>query len=344
MDKPRFTPNSSDDAEQLIEEVLRLAGPRSEVPAERLARIKAAARSEWKQAARPAPLFRRSWLLAAAAAAVIAMGVWFRPASDRPPVEQRAAGPEVVGSVTTAELATVADTMASNPQALKEGESLVAGRVLRTGSRGIVGLRLPDEYSIRVDQDTILHFESSHVIVLASGAVYVDSGTPQPNKRSLEIRTPMGIARNLGTQFEVRLQNDAVRVRVRQGTVSFDHNGQARTTSAGRELTVHATGTVATAVIDVDGSDWIWIGRAATPFDVAGKTLGQFLDWVTRESGYRVRFIDPALERSSRAITLGGSIAGLDPTDALTVVLPTCGLRHRVIDGIVTIERAQDGR
>jgi ferric-dicitrate binding protein FerR (iron transport regulator) len=344
MDNPRFPPNSSDETEQLIAEVLRLAGPRNEVAPERLARIKAAARSEWTQAVRPAPSFRFGWLLTAAAAAVIVLAVWFRPASNPSPVGERAAALDVVGTVTAAELATVADTLAANPQGLNEGDSLLAGRVLRTGSRGVVGMRLPDEYAIRVDQGTTLHFESSHVIVLASGAVYVDSGPPRANKRSLEIRTPLGIVRNMGTQFEVRLQEDAVRVRVREGTVSFDRDGQRRTTTAGRELTAHAAGTIATAAIDVHGSDWIWIGRAAPPFDVAGKTLGQFLDWVTRESGYRVRFLDPALERSSRPIVLGGSIAGLSPTDALTVVLPTCGLRHRLIDGTVTIERAEDRR
>jgi ferric-dicitrate binding protein FerR (iron transport regulator) len=251
----------------------------------------------------------------------------------------------VAGTVTTADVATVADTLAGNPSRdLKAGDAVVIGGMLRTGARGVIGLSLPDGYSVRMDQDSGLRFESSHALVLTSGAVYVDSGGPGTNKPSLEIRTPFGTARNLGTQFEVRLQNDSVRIRVREGRVSFDRAGQPRTAAAGRELTLHANGTVDAAAVDTDGSDWIWIGRAAAPFDLAGKTLGQFLDWIARDAGYRVRFVDPALERSSRGIALDGSVAGLTPADSLTVVLPTCGLRHRLTAGTVTIERAEDLR
>ena len=76
-----------------------------------------------------------------------------------------------------------------------------------------------------------------------------------------------------------------------------------------------------------------------------GKTLGAFLDWVSREGAWTVTFADRRLSEAARATVLHGRpdlLKGLTPAEALDVVLPTCGLRHRVdINGghRVVIER-----
>ena len=104
----------------------------------------------------------------------------------------------------------------------------------------------------------------------------------------------------------------------------------------------NATGGVDTTAVEIFGADWRWITRVGPPFDLAGKTLG-----AVSGVGFAGNRLSHAVhrsgtERSSRGIVLEGSIAGVTPEDALTVVLPTCGLRHRLNDGVVIIERAAE--
>lgn len=341
MDNPRFPP--PDPSERLIEELLRLAGARERAPAERLERIKAAARSEWTRVATPRRSHGRVWFLGAAAA-TIALLVWsFTPDSDRAPDGRSAGTPALLGTIAVSENATLTGRDAALHE-LRSGASLSAGDLLQTRSGGIVAVRLADGYSIRLNEQTNVRFESSHVLALTSGAVYLDSGQSADGRAPLEIRTPFGNVRNQGTQFEVRVQSDTLRVRVREGVVLLDRASQSHTARAGQQLTVLDRGEVSTTAIETHGADWIWIGRAPAPFDVAGRTLGQFLEWTAREGGYRIQFVDAGLERSTGGIVLEGSIAGLSAEDALTVVLPTCGLRHRLIDGTAIVERATERR
>ena len=85
MDKKQIPEDWSPDSERFFEDLLRLAGARPEVPPERLARIKATARSEWTAVIRPSPSFGKTlgWSVAAAAAVVV-LAVWIgRSGSDR---------------------------------------------------------------------------------------------------------------------------------------------------------------------------------------------------------------------------------------------------------------------
>ena len=73
-----------------------------------------------------------------------------------------------------------------------------------------------------------------------------------------------------------------------------------------------------------------------------GKTLGEFLDWVSREGAWTVTFADPRSSDAARATVLHGKpdlLRGLTPAEALDVVMPACGLRHRIDGDRVVIER-----
>jgi hypothetical protein len=111
---------------------------------------------------------------------------------------------------------------------------------------------------------------------------------------------------------------------VRDGQVRLtDANGVDARAGAGEELFSRP-----------DGSDRS-ISPAAPPFSLDRKTLGAFLDWVSREGAWTVTFADSTLSARARAIKLSGRpdlLRGLTLAEALEVVLPTCGLRYR-IDG-----------
>ncbi len=65
--------------------------------------------------------------------------------------------------------------------------------------------------------------------------------------------------------------------------------------------------------------------------------MSEFLAWVTRETGWRLR-LDPAVAVGAASVIVSGNIDGLAPDEALGVVLPTTGLRHRVADGELIVE------
>ena len=222
MDKKQIPEDWSPDSERFFEDLLRLAGARPEVPPERLARIKATARSEWTAVIRPSPSFGKTW----AGQSRLRLRWLCSPCGLGGPVriecprDNRTVGTDAFATVITADRATVArEGDEATTQVAQLGALLSQGQVLRTGARGFAGLRLADQYSIRLDEGTSVRFESSHVLVLSQGALYVDSGGSPNGATPLEIRTPFGTARNQGTQFEVRLQDAGLRVRVREGVV-----------------------------------------------------------------------------------------------------------------------------
>jgi ferric-dicitrate binding protein FerR (iron transport regulator) len=188
--------------------------------------------------------------------------------------------------------------------------------------------------------------DSATDVALERGAVYVDSAgahSTEPGASPISIHTPAGLVRDLGTQFEVRLAGAGIRIRVRDGQVRVtDANGADALGGAGVELFSKPDGSIDRRPIAATGSEWAWAERAAPPFSVEGKTLGAFLDWVSREGAWTVTFADRRFSLAARATVLHGRpdlLKGLTPAEALDVVLPTCGLRHRIDRHRVMIER-----
>jgi ferric-dicitrate binding protein FerR (iron transport regulator) len=161
--------------------------------------------------------------------------------------------------------------------------------------------------------------------------------------------TPLGTVRHLGTQFEVRLldphppaarADGALRVTVREGMVEVRRDERSYQAAAGAVLTLRAGGAVERDVAQPQGAPWEWTQRAAPPLPIEGTTLATFLAWVSRETGLPWRYADGALEESTHATLLHGSIEGLTPEEALAVVLPGCGMRHRRSDRALLLEPA----
>ncbi|MEM7588128.1 MAG: FecR family protein [Acidobacteriota bacterium] len=349
-------------AEDSVGELLRLAernGATPEISPERTAHHKTFARRHWQRAIERRR--RQRWGLAWAAAALLALGVgWaLRPGVNPAPRVAEETSPESGSTRTSASsgsarpsLQIIAGTVrkpvreadggaqdggvpdgGSPSVALAVGALGAVGDVLETDSVGRAAMVLASGHELRLDVETRVRLVSREVLRLERGAVYVDSrGAPTP----LEVQTPFGSARDIGTRFELRLQGDALRVRVRDGLVELDRDGDRHQARAGGELTVASSGEVQRREVAVYGPDWEWSARAGPAFEIRGRSLGDFLEWVERETGWRP-LLDPSIAAAS--IVLDGSIVGLTPEEALGVVLPTSGLRHRIEDRILRIER-----
>jgi ferric-dicitrate binding protein FerR (iron transport regulator) len=140
-----------------------------------------------------------------------------------------------------------------------------------------------------------------------------------------------------GTQFEVRVGVATVRVRVREGGVVLADDRGSWPAPAGHELVLAAGGRVARSEVPLHGEAWSWVQEIAPPFVLEGRTLGEFLSWVARETGRQVRWQDPERATEKGGTSLHGSLDGMSPEESLAAVLPTCDLAHRMEDDVVLL-------
>lgn len=309
--------------------LLRRAGHRPRPPAGSEAEIRHVVHAAWqaKMAERGAERFRRrrqqTWYLAAAAVLGLLVGglAWRQAMAP--------AGPSavVVASVETW-FPAVADGDAEG------GASLVAGDEITTAEDQRVALRLAGGASVRVDHGSRLVLGDKGRIELRQGALYIDS----EGSRGLEIHSPWGVARNLGTQFEVRLHDDGLRLGVRQGRVALDIDGTTHEAPAGMALEVTAAG-VETSELAAQDESWDWVLAAAPSFEIEGRTLSEALAWIGRETGWEIRWQDAELEREAGPTRLHGTLDGLRPDQAHQLVVPSAGLEARLDNGVLRIER-----
>ena len=311
-------------------ELIREAGRPPEIPSEDLLRIRSAARREWQELS-ATPIFEgrsRSLRYAALAATLlIALGALSAYLAMRPWASTELGG--------TIELAS-----GSGVSSWRVGDSVALGDRVRTEGDGRLALRLTSGHSVRLDSDSSLALLSQDALVLDRGAVYVDSGV-QEGAPGLTVMTPAGSVREIGTQFEVRLSDaseQALEVRVREGRISLERDGESFEARQGERLVV-SHGRVERGVAPVHGDSWSWVLATAPPLGADDRTLAAFLDWFGHEAGLEVAFENPELERSEAREIVSGDFSDMTPADALDAALSASGLRHRIEGGLLIVSR-----
>jgi ferric-dicitrate binding protein FerR (iron transport regulator) len=326
-----------------IGELLRATGRRPGAPPDRAERVRGAVAAEWRAAVRRRSRRRRGvWLAATLATAATLAAVVFINTRERgggAPAGGTAALVEVV--VNAAWSRTSASPRTVAPTTLRPGDAVEVGAAVATEDRGRLALRLPSGHSLRLDSATRVRFVSDRSLELESGAVYVDSRGPRGDATGfVEIRTPLGRIRDIGTQFEVRRLPEALLVRVREGKVAFDGAQPALELDAGHELRLGENGSVTRRELPATGAEWSWAASVAPLLELEGRTLQQFLDWIARERGLTLRFAGAEAAAAAPQIVLEGSIEGLSLDEALDAVLPTCRLTHRIEGDVLIVDSA----
>jgi ferric-dicitrate binding protein FerR (iron transport regulator) len=224
--------------------------------------------------------------------------------------------------------------------AIRLADSIRAGEWIVTDDQARVGLRFRDGTSVRLDVLSRARLLSVDMIELGAGAVYVDT---ERESGHFEVRTSLATARDLGTQFEVRLVDEGLRLRVRSGLVELTDGGRRVSGRGGTEVMFSGTGAVSRPIAP-HGSDWEWITKISPVVEIEGLALSTFLDRLSREHGWTLRYQDPALAKRASQIVLHGSVKGLRPEDALDVAIATSGLHHRLERGELIVWAASDSR
>jgi hypothetical protein len=320
---------------ETIVRMLRVAGPRAAPPDHRLARVRTQVHAHWDASVRRTSGRRRvaiwTGMLAAAAALVIIVS---RVGEDSAPAPASAAA-AWVATITGPQGAIHRATSAGSARPLAVDDTVLVGESIETGDVSRVAFRFADGTSVRLDVSSRATFAGPRVVELARGAVYVDTGA---SGARLEIRTPLGTARDIGTQFEVRLVEAKLRLRVRTGAVELSDRRRSVTGHAGTEIFLSAA-EAESRPIAPHGPEWEWTVAVSPPIDIEGLPLSTYLDRLAREQGWTVDYIDSALAREAKGIILHGSVAGLAPPDALDVTIGTSGLAYDLDNGRLVVSR-----
>ncbi len=72
-------------------------------------------------------------------------------------------------------------------------------------------------------------------------------------------------------------------------------------------------------------------------FSLEDRTLSDFLVWVSKETGRKLVYVTPNVQRSAVGIILHGSISEMDPELALAAVMATTSLSVFEPDGKIVI-------
>jgi hypothetical protein len=302
----------------IVESLIRSAGRRAEPPEDAYRGVYAAAHAAFRHKASRRK--ERLWLLWAGAAAVLVFAValmlrWTPPAAQQ---EELARVARVAGEV---EVAT-GDVW----RPLAEARSrLTAGVRVRTRADGRAALALAGGESLRLAGNTEVMLDVPGRLYVQGGTIYVDSGARPPVAR-LEVVTPAGTARDVGTQFELAVAGASLRLRVREGMVALDRGGQSLAGRAGEQVSIGAMGDVTRTPIAPDDPAWQWAEAIAPMPDMDGKPASALISWVARETGRRLHYESPVIEQRATAVILHGDIRHLRPLDALQAMLATTDL------------------
>jgi ferric-dicitrate binding protein FerR (iron transport regulator) len=350
-ERERATPPERDDEVAVLVRLADTSGPIAPLDEDRLARVRTAVHGAWRDeyVARRAKT-RRRWLMAAvplvaAASTVIAFAIW-RPIGAPAPIRTPAPAPVLVAHIDQ-----IAGQATGSPAPVTAGGAVMSGSTLTT-SLGTLAMTLTNGVHLRLDASSTARVDAATDVALERGAVYVDSADAhpaQPGVSPISIHTPSGLVRDIGTRFEVRLVGAGIRVRVRDGQVRLtDANGADARADAGEELFSRPEGpdrsarSISRRPMATTGREWAWAERAAPTFSAEGKTLGELLDWVSREGAWTVTFADRTFSEAARATVVHARpdlLKGLTTAEMLDVVLRTCGLRYRLDGHRVVIER-----
>ncbi len=319
-----------------IERVLKSAGPRERPPLDIEHAAREQLRAQWRAVVLEGRRDRRrlAGLALAASLFAVAAAVWVA-------MPRFATTDEAIATIAlaTGDIEARSGGWRNRWEKVQAGQSLTRGQKLRTGPAARGALTLAGGLSARMDLGTRVTIAAPDRIVLKRGALYIDAGAGLAATAALDIVTPSGTVRHAGTQYEVRVLDSGVRLRVREGRVEWrSTSGAIEQSRVGEQLTIAADGHIERGVIPVYGDSWNWIATATPVIGIEGLSLSDFLDWAARETGRDVVYASPALAAEVAAIVIHGSIAGLTPEQALDAVLATTRVRAAIAGGSIVVD------
>lgn len=305
----------------IVASLIQAAGRRTDPPADAYQQVLAAATEAFR--GKVAERRGRNWMLLAAAAGVAALAVAFLLQWNLNTAQTPVA--RVARVIGTAERATRGGWKPMT----ESGGALVEGTKLRTLAGGAVALVLDGGASLRLAAATEVQMDGPRRLQLRSGTLYLDNAGNVGT--GYQIETPAGTARDIGTQFELRVGDGVLRLRVREGRVEINRAGSLVNGSAGEQLDIDVLGGVSRSSIAAAGTAWQWAEAIAPAPEIDGQPATILLNWVARETGRNLHYESAVVETRAASVILHGNIQHLAPMDALDVMLATTDLEYTLV-------------
>lgn len=306
--------------------------------ADAMERIRTATMAEWRASLGPFGLTHRWSRFAIAATVAIAtlVGGWM--VASRFSAMPSAAG---LGQLARADYPGVVERhLWSRNRPISVGETLRESQDILVG--GGARISIAGGGSLRLTAGTGIFILSDHHIRLNDGDIYVDIPPTPVRQLPFIVQTPAGTFTHIGTQFHVAVRGDQTQVRVREGLVRWQSASGDVVSGAGTQLLIDAQGHATKTDIATTGVDWVWAEALGATFDIENRSLADFLRFIARETGRKLEFASPAVERRASALLLHGSIQRLAPADALSAVMSTTSLRYTLGKTYIRIDSAGD--
>lgn len=220
---------------------------------------------------------------------------------------------------------------------LDNDKTISPGDFLKTKKNNRLMVSLFNGNQFRVDENTHLMVESNNRLKLISGQIYVDSDSTGGHHK-LTIETPLAHVNHIGTQYSVSFNKDQLNVGVRDGLVlvSSDRISQAELPK-GRNLTLNGESQAVYTDIKAYDLKWHWTQKITGGYDIQDQSLSAYLQWVSKESGYPIKWQSDQVRNKASKIKLSGSINGLLPVDSLDVIIPTTRFKYSINDNQIYI-------
>lgn len=334
---------NEDNNDIALGKLIEMAGERPEIPLSVESRVYHNVQKEWRSATAErtgekiydkvhktwlrdrvrGALLRWSLPVMVAASMLVAVFVFTDPATQSAP-----------------SVASVSRVVAVNASDLPfaEGAKIYPGQIIETTASQGMSLLLSRNESLRIDEKTQLRVDGDGQFTLLAGRIYADTGQFAYRGRALRVDTAFGVVTDVGTQFSVASDSESLIVAVREGRVDVSNESQTTSARLGEQLLVRSGEEPAITAIDTHDPAWAWAADLAPVFDISNRSLMDFLNWAARETGRELQFGSDEVRMFAMRTDVHGSIEGLTPEQALSAILATTSVNHRIETDKVVIE------
>jgi hypothetical protein len=327
---------STDDAiDKSVERILGNAKARPAPSAEEAQVVRDNVQAEWQALIRKRTTNRRlvSWAIAASILVVVFVGL----------------NTIRLGGISEVQVADIDKSFGSiymlgdNSELLESNfvHAVTAGQTIITDKDSGIGFAWAGGGSLRIDESTRVEFLSRDAIYLRTGRIYFDSkpvltATAASAEAKLTIITDHGEVTHVGTQYMASAQGNTLTVSVREGEIRLERPTSVESALGGQQIQIQGGATVNIVKISPYGENWQWIEPMAPAANVDGRSVHEFLDWVSHETGLKLQFANDNIESRAKNEVLVGTV-DTDPTSALRIWMLGSDLDWRITSGKIFV-------
>jgi len=306
-----------------IDQLIKRAGPRPHISAERRARVQQSIHHEWQAALQKNQQQKRRSVYLGIGISSASLSVIFLLFFLLPKTIEASKVEIAKVSMLKGKTFILQDEQKQAPLII--GTSILRGQSIQTEKESGIALSLKQNQSLRLDQNTQLIILAEDTFQLVQGAIYFDSGPgnqkPSHTSRKIKVHTDFGIVTDIGTQFEIRLKKNDMQINVREGEVNLNSDLiKNKRVEENNSLSVSPEGRLKHSAISPDSLQWSWALSLAPNFTLEGKSLDEYLIWLCREKGWSLRYADQSIAQNAMSNILHGSISGISMDDTLSAV------------------------